>query len=226
MNNQNNTDSIFYDLSQPVFDHCPGWPTYEPTCVKLEASHEKDNFQAEQIRLNSHTGTHIDSPFHFFKDGITIDKMDLKLFQGNAIIVNLQGKKKPAEGIVPEDFEPYDSLITKDSIVLINTGWCHIRTLDKMYCNDWPYITKEAAEYLKDKGIKGVGTDCMSIGGWYEGTGRPSHEVLLNNNIWAIEEVNFPKELMQYKECYLMAFPIKLLGFSGAPARVVARVDK
>ena len=56
----------FYDLSQPVYDHCPGWPTYEPTVVKYEASYDKDRFNAEQIRLNSHTGTHLDAPFHFF----------------------------------------------------------------------------------------------------------------------------------------------------------------
>lgn len=224
MNRQKNMDEKFYDLSQPIFDHCPGWPTYEPTIVKLEASHEKDHFQAEQIRLNSHTGTHIDSPFHFFKDGIKIDEIDIKDFQGNAVIINLQGKKKPAEGIVPKDFESYDSLIKEGSIVLINTGWCHIRSLDKIYCNDWPYITGEAADYLKRKGIKGVGIDGMSIGGWYEGTGRPPHESLLGNNIWAIEELNFPEEIMKYKECYLMAFPIKLLGFSGAPVRVVAKI--
>ena len=37
----------FYDLSQPVYDHCPGWPTYEPTVVKYEASYDKDRFNAE-----------------------------------------------------------------------------------------------------------------------------------------------------------------------------------
>ena len=52
----------FYDLSQPVYDHCPGWPTYEPTVVRYEATYEKDRFNAEQIRLNSHTGTHLDAP--------------------------------------------------------------------------------------------------------------------------------------------------------------------
>ena len=63
----------FYDLSQPVYDHCPGWPTYEPTVVKYEASYDKDRFNAEQIRLNSHTGTHLDAPFHFFPDGQTVE---------------------------------------------------------------------------------------------------------------------------------------------------------
>ena len=70
----------FYDLSQPVYDHCPGWPTYEPTVVKYEASYDKDRFNAEQIRLNSHTGTHLDAPFHFFPDGQTIDQLDVSLF--------------------------------------------------------------------------------------------------------------------------------------------------
>ncbi len=49
----------FFDLSQPVYDKCPGWPTYEKTTIRYEASFQKDGFVAEQITMNSHTGTHV-----------------------------------------------------------------------------------------------------------------------------------------------------------------------
>lgn len=214
----------FYDLSQPVYDHCPGWPTYEPTVVRYEACYEKDRFNAEQIRSNSHTGTHLDAPFHFFPDGQTIDQLDVSLFQGDAVIVDLRGIIQAKQGIDVSHLEPYADKIRPGSIVLFDTGWNEKRSFDKEYMYDWPYLTGDGAEWLKAKGIKGVGIDTLSMGGWYEGTGRPCHETLLSGGIWILEEISIPDELAKLGACYLMAFPIKLKGFSGGPARAVAAV--
>lgn len=216
----------YYDLSQPVYHNCVGWPTYKMTDIKYEANYAADQFNAERIDMNSHTGTHVDAPFHFFPDGKTVDEIPVERWQGEAVLIDLREKVGDRHGIVPEDLAEYDDLIKEDSIVLLNTGWCHKRKKwDKTYCNDWPYVTGELAEYFVKKKIKGCGIDCMSVGGWYEGTGRPCHEILLSNEIWALEEVFMPDELMNYKTCRLYAFPLKLQGFSGAPVRAVAEVD-
>lgn len=216
--------SKFFDLSQPVYDHCPGWPTYEPTIVKYEAFYEQDKFNAEQIRLNSHTGTHLDAPFHFYPDGTTIDEMDVALFQGDAVIVDLRSVIQPKQGIAISHLEPYADKILPGSIVLFATGWGAKCSFDNEYQHDWPYLTGEAAQWLKEKGIKGVGIDALSMGGWYEGTGRPCHEALLSGGIWILEEINIPDELVKIGSCYLMTFPLRLKGFSGAPARAVAAI--
>ncbi|WP_020610984.1 cyclase family protein [Sediminispirochaeta bajacaliforniensis] len=221
MNDINLDDRKCFDMSQPVYDHCPGWPTYEPTIVRLEAEHEKDGFQAEQIRLNSHTGTHMDAPFHFFPSGRTIDEIPIGNFMGHALLVDLRGAIKLKEGISPSHIERYIGNISKDDIILINTGWSHMRGFEEIYHHDWPYLTAEISELFVAKHIKGVGIDCMSIGGWYEGTGRPAHEVLLSHDIWAVEEIYFPDELMEAESCFFMALPLKWRHFSGAPVRAV-----
>ena len=164
----------FYDLSQPVYDHCPGWPTYEPTVVRYEATYEKDRFNAEQIRLNSHTGTHLDAPFHFFPDGKTIDQLDVSLFQGNAVIVDLRGIIQAKQGIDASHLEPYADKIHEGSIVLFDTGWNEKRSFDKEYTNDWPYLTGEGAEWLKVKGIKGVGIDTRAWAAGMKALGGPA----------------------------------------------------
>ena len=87
-------------------------------------------------------------------------------------------------------------------------------------------VTGLLAEYLVRKKVRGVGIDTLSIGGWYEGTGRPCHEILLSHEIWALEEVVFPDELMKHKTCYLSAYPLKLQGFSGSMVRAVAVVEE
>ncbi len=216
----------YYDLSQPVYHNCVGWPTYKMTDVKYEAYYSRDQFNAERIDMNVHTGTHVDAPFHFFSDGKTVDEISVDKWQGEAVLVDLRDKVESCHGIVPSDLIEYDDLIKEQSIVLLNTGWGNKRkNWDKTYCNDWPYVTGELAEYLAKKNIKGCGIDCLSVGGWYEGTGRPCHETFLSNGIWALEEVYFPDEIMKQKTCHLYAFPIKLQGFSGAPVRAVAEVD-
>ena len=46
----------------------------------------------------------------------------------------------------------------------------------------------------------------------------------IEDGIWILEEISIPDELAKLGGCYLMAFPIKLKGFSGGPARAVAAV--
>lgn len=216
----------YYDLSQTVYDGCPGWPTYEPTVVRKEASHAKDHFEAEQIRLNSHTGTHMDAPYHFYEEGITIDKIPVEQFCGRAVLVDLRDQIGAREGIEVSHLRPYEKQITEGDIVLLNTGWGKKRSFEEIYIHDWPYLTGDGAAYLADRKIKGIGIDCMSIGGWYEGTGRPCHEILLGQGIWIVEELNIPDELMKRDACEFMSFPIKFRGFSGAPARAVAATEE
>ncbi len=214
----------FFDLSQPVFEKCPGWPTYEMTTFRYEAFYPNDGYTAEQITMNSHTGTHVDAPFHFDPSGKTIDEFSVDTFCGEAIIIDLRKKIHKKEGIGKDHLEPYSDRINSGMIVLFNTGWSQKRGYSLEYFHDWPYLAKDGAEWLLEKRVKGVGIDCMSMGGWYEGTGRPCHEVLLPANIWILEEINIPEELNQYEKCWLFAFPIKLRGFSGAPARAVVAV--
>jgi kynurenine formamidase len=215
----------FFDLSQPVYANCPGWPTYEMTDVIYEAIVPNDGYTAEQIRMNVHTGTHLDAPYHFFPEGAKIDEIPLEKFQGKAILIDLRTILKPKEGITVSHLNKYSSLIKPGDIAVFNTGWGKKRALTSEYYHDWPYLTAEGAQWLLSKEVKGVGTDGMSMGGWFEGTGRPCHEILLKVGVWLLEELNIPDELMRHEACYLMAFPLKLRGFSGSPVRAIAAVE-
>lgn len=212
-----------FDLTQPIFNSCPGWPTYAETTVVHETVVGIQGYTSEIIKLNTHTATHLDAPFHFFADMKTIDEIPIDRFIGRAIIVNLTGVE-PCHAIEIKDLEPYADKITKDSIVLLCTGWSEKRGYSKTYYNDWPYLSGEGAEWLLKKGVKGVGIDGMSMGGWYEGTGRPCHEILLSHEVWLLEELNFTEDVLAYDEVELHAVPLKLTGCGGAPCRAYAIV--
>lgn len=214
-----------FDLSQGIYNSCPGWPTYNEATITHETVVGIQGYTSEIIKLNTHTATHLDAPFHFYPDMETIDEIPVDRFVGKAIIVNLEGCES-CHPIGPNDFLKYDELIKKDSIVLLDTGWYKKRGYTKEYYNDWPYLSAEGAKWLLDKEIKGVGIDGLSMGGWYEGTGRPCHEILLSHKIWILEEITFPEEILKYKEVMLHCAPIKLMGCSGAPCRAYAIVEE
>lgn len=209
------------DLSQPVFHNCPGWPTYGMASVSYEAIYPKDGYTAERITLNAHTGTHIDAPFHFFPDGKTIDEFPVETFQGEAVAVNLFGiAAETAIGV--DHLNKYEDKIKPGDIVLLCTGWGMKRGYSREYYFEYPYLSRQGAEWLLDKKVKAVGIDAMSVGGCRAESGVPPHEVLLGNDIWLLEELYITEELFESERWYLCAYPIKLRGFSGAPVRAVA----
>lgn len=209
------------DLSQPLYHNCPGWATYEMVNVNYEAIYPIDGFTAERLDMNVHTGTHIDAPYHFYTNGKKIDEMPINQFFGEAVPIDLYNIS-PEEPISKRHLEPYSNQIKQGDIPLLCTGWSEKRGYSKDYYYKWPFLSKEGAEWLVEKKVKGVGIDGLSIGGWAEGNGPPAHEVLLSNEIWPLEELNLSKDLFEEKRWFLAAFPLKLQGFGGAPVRAVA----
>jgi len=209
------------DLSQPIYHNCPGWPTHPLISIELVRSVPINGYNVEFLKMCSHTGTHLDVPFHFFPDGKTIDQFQIDQFQGEAIVVNLLDKRDN-ESIDVIDFKKIGQKIKSDDIVMFYTGWGRKRGFNNEYYNKWPYLSEEGAKWLAAKEVKGVGTDGMSIGGLEPSKGRPPHIVLLKQNIWILEEMYLPEEILEYERWYLFAFPILLNNCSGAPVRAVA----
>jgi len=210
------------DLSQPIYHCCPAWPTYRLTNVTYEGVQAMHGFNAERIEMNSHTGTHLDAPFHFYNDGTTVDKMDLRAFQGRGVAVDLRNIGTMA--IAPGHLAPLEGRVGEGDIALLYTGWGEKRAMTEEYLYKWPYITEAAARFLVDLGVKCVCIDGLSAGGWPEGTGAPPHLVLLGAGVVIIEELYMDERILEEEEWYIVGFPIKLQGFGGAPCRVAAMV--
>lgn len=215
-----------YDLSQPLYHNCPGWPDYAMTTISADFRIGLNGFNSETLSMNTHTGTHLDVPYHFFENGQTVDQVPLESFMGPGVFCDLR-HKKPDTPITVEDLAPYLPLIEKGDIVILNTGFGPKRAMTDEYLHKWPYLSGPAAEALVKAGAKGVGIDGLSIGGWGSAEkGRPCHEVLLSAGVFAIEEVLIPDALMDAvkdgKKRLVSCFPLLLQGCSGSPVRMVA----
>jgi kynurenine formamidase len=211
-----------YDLSQPIYHNCPGWPEYAPTVVSRDYYITRNGFNAETVTLNTHTGTHIDVPYHFLQDGRTVDDLPLDAFAGEAVFLDFRHKAAdtPIDG---SDLTPFANKIEEGDIVILNTGWGKKRASSREYLYEWPYLSGSGAEILLKKKVKGVGIDTLSLGGWGSpDKGRPCHEILLGAGLFIVEELAIPDDLMDDRRLWFSAFPILLSGCGGAPARAVA----
>lgn len=109
------------DLTMPIRPGMavyPGDPEvlFEPV-TRLEA----DPFNLTRISFGTHTGTHLDAPWHFMAGGETVDRIDLRKCIGPARIIDVP--KGPNEEIGVEDLAPFAGVITPGARVLLRTGW-------------------------------------------------------------------------------------------------------
>jgi len=212
-----------YDLSQPVFTNCPQYPDKNPrpAQVRLFYMLAVQGVNKEIVELSTHTGTHCDAPYHFFADGATIDQVPLENYIGRATMLDLRGKK-PGSAIEREEVERLSKRLASGDIVLLNTGWGHKRANTKEFLTEYVYLSGEAAQYLVGRGVKGVGIDAVSLGGYNDpGKAGPPHRTMLGNGKFIVEELYFPDEVMDEKERLFVAAPVKLLGTSGAWTRAM-----
>jgi arylformamidase len=204
------------DLTAEIYDGAPTMPM-DPKCSVTEHCNLNTlGYNLSRLTLSTHQGTHMDAPFHFFKDGETIDKIDLSRCIVPAFRVDVTYKKEK-EAIRVEDLLKYEVLIDKGLSPLLHTGWGKLFP-QKKYFSDFPYVTKELAEWFVKKKVKLLGLDfpCPNITDW-----KIIHEILLSNSVIIVEGlVNL--EDLENDEFTFYTLPLKIKGRDGSPVRAIA----
>jgi kynurenine formamidase len=213
------------DLSHTIFD---GLVTYKGLpaphiCdfLSREASREHyapgTSFHIGKIEMVANTGTYVDAPFHRYADGADLSELPLtSLANLDAVVIRAAGI---ADRAIDETFFRGKSLTNK--AVLIHTGWSRQWNTEHYYQNH-PYLTRSAAEYLRDAGAKFVAIDSYNIDDTAD-LARPVHSTLLRHNIPIGEHfTNF--ELLPDNNFRFYAVPVKVKHFGTFPVRAFAQL--
>ncbi len=192
------------DISLPLKR---GMITY-PGDAKLELynyyTHPEDGVHITRILMETHTGTHIDAPFHAMEDGPTMSSIPLEKLMGPCTVVEAKGDYVSADDI-PETTEKRLLFKTKNS------------SLYGSFNTDFAYISMQAAEKMVEMGIEVVGLDYLSIEKF--GTkGMPVHKKLLGNGVTIVEGLSL--EEVEPGGYELICLPLKL-DLDGAPCRAI-----
>lgn len=181
-----------------------------------ESHYEKGtSFQIGKIEMVGNTGTYIDCPFHRYEDGKDLSKIELNQFADlEGILIEVSYKKNLAIGK-----EHFLNRELRHKAVLVYTDWSKHWQTDH-YFEGHPYLTEEAANYLKEQKVALVGIDSHNIDNTIGDT-RPVHSVLLKNEILIVEHLNNLKSLTG-KDFYFSAVPPKIQDFGTFPVRAFA----
>ena len=198
----------------------PGSP--KPHFIEWETI-SRDGYNLELLFMSSHTGTHIDAPFHFVKNGKKIHEIPPERLVNEAILIKI--RKKPNEAILKTDIQKFEKKFGEIQVretVIFWTGWQ--KNLEKdIYFTKNPGLSISAAKYLVSKKINLVGTDCPSID-----LGSDSkfsvHHILAKNNILIVDNLANLDKIKPMK-FHLITVPLKLKNATGSPIRAFGFVD-
>ncbi len=165
-----------------------------------------------RIQMGTHTGTHIDTPLHFFMDGADVSKMPLQRLIGECYVADLCSVEVK---ITREDLYPKRNMF-KDKILILKTRNSMLMD-DDVFHKDYVYLTGDCAGLLVDERVRLVGIDYLSIER-YGGSGEV-HRTLLGSGIPIVETLDMSNvEEGEYFFCFL---PLKITGGDGGPGRAV-----
>ena len=156
-----------YDSTFPTFDGKPGI-LYEPA-VKFEES----GYQLWKLTIWEHTGTHIDAPLHFSKDGASVADLPPENLICPLCVIDLKAKAKddPNAMVEPEDIEKWISAngdIPAGACVAMNSGWAD-KVASPEFRNTpdgnfaFPGFSKAATDRLAELGAACIGVDTLSL---------------------------------------------------------------
>ena len=190
-----------YDISQEVFS-CqvyPGDSVPEKKVLSLMEKGELYNLTA--FSMCAHNGTHIDAPFHFLKDGKTVDAICLEAFVGMAYVAE-------HHGIVSGD----------DAIEIMEKAkGQNLEVAKRILIKGSAEVSLEAAKVFASSGILLLGNESQTVGP--ENAPMAVHQVLLGADVILLEGIRL-KDVSE-GVYFLNAAPLNLFGADGSPCRAI-----
>ena len=188
-----------YDISQEVFS-CNIYPDDpKPIKERIKSMDSGEVYNLTSFSMCAHNGTHVDAPFHFIKDGKTIDKIHLEAFIGMSYIAEHNGP-----------------LLKKDALEIINkASMRNVECAKRILLKGDVEVSLEAAEVFAKANILLLGNESQTIGQF--DNPMDVHITLLKENIILLEGINLSE--VNEGVYFLHAAPLNLAGADGAPCR-------
>lgn len=216
------------DLSHDILNDMPTWNTNCGFSLSITQDHhpeEEFSFKVQRLNTPAGIGTHMDAPAHCFKDALTIDALPLNTLFNPCVMIDVS-KDADENFLLSEQhlktWEKQHGRIEKNSLAIIHTGWGRLWP-KPAYRNDlrFPAIGLDAARFLLMRDIRGLGIDTLSVD-------RPDssfvvHREILGAHRFIIENVAHA-DLLPEIGSYALSLPLKIIGATEAPMRLVAFV--
>lgn len=202
------------DISLGIGPNLLTWPG-DPGAVVERAKkiEEDDAANVSELRLGSHTGTHVDPPVHFLPGEIGVDQIDLGVFYGPVVVADLTDVVGP---IGADRLADLDLDVGVERVLLKTTNSDLWRNQKPEFPEKYVSLGVDGAEWAVDRGLRLVGIDFLSIEVSVNGE-HPVHRTLLGGGAIIVEGLNLSE--VEPGDYVLSCLPLKILDGDGAPAR-------
>ena len=208
------------DLTLTISKSLPTFPDSPAPQFISWSSLRENGYNLELLFLSSHTGTHIDAPYHFVEKGKKIHEIPLKRLTGNATLIKL--RKNRNDPISKSDIVNHEKIhgrIHDHSSIFFFTGW-QKNLKNPNYFTENPGLNNLAAKYLASKKVNLVGIDSPSIDLGNDGS-FSAHHILAKNDILIVENLANLNRISTNNFNFTV-LPLKLKGATGSPVRAMA----
>ncbi len=202
------------DITRTLKNGMPVWPGDTPFSYELSSTKaENGSANVGRVVMSTHTGTHVDAPFHFDEKGKRIEELDLSLYIGKALVIEIVKK----EFITVEDLQKHN--LQGYERLLFKTGsWPDPAAFPETYT----CIAPEAASYLAVSGVRLIGVESPSVDP-LNSKEMLAHHALNNKGIHILESIDLHEA--EPGEYELIAMPLKVEKADGSPVRAVLRKE-
>lgn len=207
---------MFIELTHKMEEEMPVYPGTERPVFDKSFTIEKNGFAETQVRMFSHTGTHMDAPAHMVLGGKTLDEYPVEHFIGDAYMLDLTNG---VPGI--RELEADAALIEKSDFIIMKTGWSKKWGMES-YFNDFPVLTEDLLDYLLQFDIRGFGVDAISVDP-VSTTTFDNHMKMFAKECTIVENLKNLESIPQ-KNFKIIMLPLLTKNSDGFSARVVAEV--
>jgi len=236
------------DLTLPVATGMAGIPTipfYERHPVKVQAVTVVNDDQRAMLAqadvdhladapatgtmntvftLNTHVGTHIDAPRHFFADGGAVDELPLdRLVMRDAVVLDV-GSKPAGAGVTADDLDRTGVKVEPGQVAVIKTLWTNRAWGKPEFWANTIHLEPSVSEWTTARGVVAVAMDCFPEKPFWRMTLTPA-ERGANHKRWLKAGIPMIQMLTNLDRIAgrftITALPLKLTGMDGSPARVI-----
>ncbi len=220
------------DLGHDIFSNMPTLGA--PTTFWSEDRHEslakltsgRFSMESRMMLMSEHAGTHLDSPYHSYPKGQSVEQIPLErlMLVGHLLDLRAKGVHEP---ITPADLEAAATRsgrpVAEGEALLVWTG-TDARWGEPAFTRERPFVPLETAEWLATQRIGLFGTDLTQVDDpdewWY-----PTHTSLAKNDIPMVQQL-CGLERLAGKEFIFLVVPLKLRGGTASPVRPIALVTR
>lgn len=224
--------STLIDLSQPIYEGMKVYPGHLKTVTFQHVTHEETgsrftsdfSFQTLGFMLNDNGPTHVDSFSHLDPDpeALTIDQMDLGLFYGPAVCLDVSDVP-PQTDITPDHL---DQALESSGHSILPGDHCffYTATYDRHrdsaeYLTDFPGLGEDACAWILERQITTFGVDSPTPDNPISTT-YPAHLMCRREKKTHYENLVLTEVVG--KRFTFVGFPLKVVGAHGGPTRAVA----